>query len=73
MSSTGFSAATEELIEALEDAQTGLRDLEDAIEGMKEPPEELVEAADRVVLRVALQIRRHRVGQRSQLPLQAAA
>ena len=33
---------------ALEDAQAGLRDLEDAIDGMKNPPEDLVEAADRI-------------------------
>jgi hypothetical protein len=32
----------------IEDAETGLRDLEDAIEGMKNPPEDLVEAADRI-------------------------
>ena len=33
---------------ALEDAQAGLRDLEYAVEGMKDPPEELVEAVDRI-------------------------
>jgi hypothetical protein len=46
MSLTASSA--EELVEALEDAQTGLRDLEDAIEGMKSPPEDLVQAMDRI-------------------------
>jgi hypothetical protein len=46
MRSPGFSA--EDLLQALEDAQAGLRDLEDAIAGMKNPPEDLVEAADRI-------------------------
>jgi hypothetical protein len=44
--STGFSA--EALVEALEDAQAGLRDLEDAIDGIKNPPENLVEATERI-------------------------
>ena len=46
MSLIGFSAV--DLVEALEDAQAGLRDLEYAVEGMKDPPEALVEAVDRI-------------------------
>jgi hypothetical protein len=46
MRSLGYSAI--ELVEALEGARSGLRDLEDAVEGMKNPPEELVEAVDRI-------------------------
>src|SRR5687768_3529094 len=42
MSSLGYSAI--ELLEGLEDAQSGLRDLEEAVEGMKNPPDDLVEA-----------------------------
>jgi hypothetical protein len=42
----GYSAI--ELIEALEDAQTGLRDLEQAVEGMKDSPDDLIEAVDRI-------------------------
>ncbi len=42
----GYSAI--ELVEALEDAQTALRDLEYAVGGTKDPPEDLVEAVDRV-------------------------
>jgi hypothetical protein len=46
MSLLGYSAI--ELVEALEDAQTGLRDLEAAVEAMKGPPADLVEAVDRI-------------------------
>ena len=46
MSSLGYSAI--ELLEGLEDAQSGLRDLEEAVEGMKDPPDDLVEAVDRI-------------------------
>jgi hypothetical protein len=42
------SLRAEELVEALEDAQSGLRDLEDAVEGMDRVPEDLAEAVDRL-------------------------
>ena len=45
---TWLASSTEELLEALEDARGGLRDLEDALDGMKAPPEDLVDAADRI-------------------------
>jgi hypothetical protein len=44
---TGYSAAAE-LVEALEDARFGLRNLEAAVEAMNDPPAELVEAVDRI-------------------------
>jgi hypothetical protein len=47
MNLLGYSTAAE-LVEALEDAQSGLRDLEAAFEAMKDPPAELVEAVDRI-------------------------
>jgi hypothetical protein len=40
------SSEVEEVVQGLEDAQTGLRHLEYAVEGMKDPPEALVEAVD---------------------------
>ena len=46
MTSLGYSPI--ELLEALEDAQSGLRDLEEAVERMKDPPDDLVEAVDRI-------------------------
>jgi hypothetical protein len=45
---TWLGCSAIELVEALEDARAGLRDLEYAVEGMKDPPEALVEAVDRV-------------------------
>jgi hypothetical protein len=42
------SSSAEELLEALDVARAGLRDLEDALAGMKAPPEDLVAAADRI-------------------------
>jgi hypothetical protein len=42
------SSEVEELVQALEDAQAGLRDLEYAVDGIKHPPEDLVEAVDRI-------------------------
>ena len=36
------------VVEALEDAQAGLRDPEHAVEGMKDPPQELVKAVDHI-------------------------
>ena len=46
MTSLGYSPI--ELLEGLEDAQSGLRDLEEAVERMKDPPDDLVEAVDRI-------------------------
>ncbi len=46
MTSLGCSAI--ELLEGLEDAQSGLRDLEEAVERMKNPPNDLIEAVDRI-------------------------
>ena len=46
MTSLGYSPI--ELLEGLEDAQCGLRDLEEAVERMKDPPDDLVEAVDRI-------------------------
>ena len=46
MTSLGYSPV--ELLEGLEDAQSGLRDREEALERMKDPPEDLVEAVDRI-------------------------
>ena len=45
---TWLASSTEELLEALEDAQAGLRDLEYAVEGMDKVPEDLAEAVDRI-------------------------
>jgi hypothetical protein len=42
------ASSAEEVVEALEYAKAGLRDLEDAIDGMENRPEDLVEAADRI-------------------------
>jgi hypothetical protein len=42
----GYSAI--ELVEALEDAQAGLRELEYAVEGMKDLPQDLLDAVDRI-------------------------
>ena len=46
MTSLGYSAI--ELLEGLEDTQSGLRDLEQAVERIKNPPDDLVEAVDRI-------------------------
>ncbi len=46
MTSLGYSPI--ELLEGLEDAQSGLRDIEDAVDSIKNPPDDLVEAVDRI-------------------------
>jgi hypothetical protein len=43
-----IASSAEELVEALKDAKAGLRDLEEAIDAMESPPEDLVEAAERI-------------------------